>query len=394
MRQIIHVDMNAFYASCHQAQNAAWRGKPVLVAGDPQKRHGIILTASYEARQFGVKTGIPVWQAKKLCPSAIFVRPDHSLYMEYSSKILEIMKTYTPLVEPFSIDEAWLDVTGSRRLFGTVEEIGRDLQQRILTELQIPSSVGIATNKFLAKMASEFQKPKGFTVLWAESIPSKLWTLPVEEMVGVGRKLAPALREMGVDTVGQLAAMPVHLLVSRFGIVGEALQQLANGIDDAPVDPTALDTVKSVGHSLTLPRDINNPEDVGCVLLDLSERVGRRLRQGGYITRTITLTVKDHNFVSITRSRTLPEPTWLTEAIYNTAFDIYHQQFEPWRKVRLLGVSVSNLMPRDTGYQLSFWDDAGEKLNNLTQATDRIRDRFGDYSLRRARLCHEKREDD
>ena len=393
MRQIIHVDMNAFYASCHQAQNPAWRGKPVLVAGDPQKRHGIILTASYEARQFGVKTGIPVWQAKKLCPKAIFVRPDHLLYMEYSIKILAILRTYTPLVEPFSIDEAWLDVTGSRRLFGTVEEIGHDLQQRILTELGIPSSVGISANKFLAKMASELQKPRGFTVLWPEFIPAKLWPLPVGAMVGVGRKLSPALREMGVETVGQLAAMPVRLLASRFGVVGEALQQLANGIDDAPVDPGALDTVKSVGNSLTLPRDINNQEDVGSVLLDLSERVGRRLRQGGYITRTITLTVKDHNFVSITRSRTLPEPTCLTEAIYNTAFDIYHQQFEPWHKVRLLGVSVSNLLPRATGYQLSFWDDSTERLNNLTQATDRIRDRFGDYSLRRARLCQEKKEE-
>ncbi|MDW7651405.1 MAG: DNA polymerase IV [Bacillota bacterium] len=392
MRKIIHVDMNAFYASCHQADNPALREKPLLVAGDPQKRHGIILTASYEARRFGVKTAMPVWQAKKLCPQAVFIRPDHNLYRQYSEKILAIMRCYSPLVEPFSIDEAWLDLTGSSRLFGPVEEIGRQLQAQILTELGIPCSVGISANKFLAKMASERQKPNGFTLLWPKDVPTVLWPLPVEELVGVGRKLAPALREMGIHTVGQLAEMPVRLLVSRFGIVGEALQHLANGRDDAPVDPNVFDTVKSVGHSLTLPRDINDPEDVACVLLNLSERVGRRLRHGGYMARTVTLTVKDQNFVSATRSRTLHEPTSLTEVIYGTALDIYRTQFEPWRKARLLGVSVSKLLPRDAGCQLSFWDATGERLDRLTRTADEIRDRFGDGSLCRARLCRKKEE--
>lgn len=387
MRQIIHVDMNAFFASCHQAENPQCRGKPLLVAGDPQKRHGIILTASYEARRFGVKTAMSVWQARKLCPQATFIRPDHTLYRAYSEKILAIMKSYTPLVEPFSIDEAWLDVTGSGRLFGSIEEIGREIQSRILNELGICCSVGLSANKFLAKMASERQKPNGFTLLWPKDIPDLLWPLPVEEMVGVGRKLSPALREMGVETVGQLAAMPVRLLISRFGVVGEALQRLANGLDDSPVDPSVFDTVKSVGHSLTLPQDINDPEDVACVLLNLSEKVGRRLRRGGYAARTVTLTVKDQNFASATRSRTLYEATCLTEVIYATALDIYRTQFDPWRKVRLLGVSVSNLHTDDTGCQLSLWDESSEKLDALTRTTDKIRDRFGDGVLRRARLC-------
>ncbi|NLZ38713.1 MAG: DNA polymerase IV [Firmicutes bacterium] len=386
MRSIIHVDMNAFFASCHQAQNPGWRGKPLLVAGDPQKRHGIILTASYEARKYGVKTAIPVWQAKKLCPQGIFVPPDHSLYTSYSKKIFAILKEYTPLVEPFSIDEAWLDVTGSERLFGSAEEIGQMLQKRIAKELKIPCSVGIAANKFLAKMASERQKPRGFTVLRQRDIPSVLWPLPVEEMVGVGKKIAPALREMGIKTIGQLAAMPKRLLVSRFGIMGEILSQLANGIDDSPVDPYVFDTAKSIGHSITLPRDIDKPEEVARVLLDLSERVGRRLRRGGYLGRTITLTVKDQNFVSSTRSYTLQEATCLTEIIYRTALQLYQTHFESWRKVRLLGIAVSKLQLKEKGSQLTLWADETERLNRLTKATDMLKDRFGERILCRATL--------
>ncbi|NLP37854.1 MAG: DNA polymerase IV [Firmicutes bacterium] len=386
MRAIIHIDMNAFFASCHQAENPLWRGKPLLVAGDPQKRRGIILTASYEARKYGIKTGMPVWQAKKLCPEAIFIPPDHSLYLSYSQKILEIMRSYTPLVEPFSIDEAWLDVTGSKRLFGPAEAIGHTLQQRIRNELGIPSSVGIAPNKFLAKMASERKKPNGFTVINAGNMQEILWPLPVEKMVGVGHKSAAALKEMGINTIGELAKMPPKLLVSRFGVMGEILFHLANGRDDSPVDPHTLDTAKSIGHSVTLPRDINDPEDVSRVLLDLSERVGRRLRRAGYSARTVTLTIKDQNFVSVTRARTLNKPTFLTETIYKTALSIYHRQFEPWRKIRLLGVAVSNFQDRQSGFQLTLWGQNEEKLSRLTEAADTIKDRFGEQALRRATL--------
>ena len=333
-----------------------------------------------------MKTAIPVWQAKKLCPEGIFVPPNHSLYLAYSEKILTILRSYTPLVEPFSIDEAWLDVTGSFRLFGSAGEIGRVLQKRILEEVQIPCSVGIATNKFLAKMASERQKPNGFTVIGAEDVEKVLWPLPVEEMVGVGRKMAPALQEMGVETIGGLAAMPLRLLTSRFGVMGEILLHLANGEDNSPVDPHALDSAKSIGHSVTLPQDINDPDDISRVLLDLSERVGRRLRHGGYAARTVTLTVKDQNFVSSTRSRTLMEPTTLTETIFTTALSIYRQHYEPWRKVRLLGIAVSNLHDKVDGFQLSFWDNSDERLTRLTEAADVIKDRFGDYVLRRASL--------
>ncbi|MBS4023440.1 MAG: DNA polymerase IV [Dethiobacter sp.] len=392
MRHIIHVDMNAFFASCHQAENPAWKGKQLLVAGDPQKRHGIILTASYEARRCGVKTAMAVWQARKLCPHAIFVPPDHRLYLDYSFRILEILRSYTPLVEPFSIDEAWLDVSGCERLLGTAADIGRDLQFRIEQELNIPSSIGISCNKFLAKMASERRKPRGFTEIRPEDVPAVLWPLPVGELVGVGRKMAPKLAEMGVETIGQLAAMPVRLLESRFGVIGEALHRLAHGRDDSPVDPAALDDVKSVGHSITLPADINNPEDVAAVLLDLSERVGRRLRHGDYMSRTITLTVKDHNFVTTTRSRTLTEPTSLTDVIYQTAREIYHRSFEPWRKVRLLGISASNLSKPENGHQLRLFDSGGERLNLLTKAVDRVRDRFGEDALMRARLYGKEEE--
>ncbi len=390
MRRIIHVDMNAFFASCHQAREPGLRGRPVLVAGDPGERRGIILTASYEARASGVKTAMPVWQARKLCPEGLFIRPDHRLYLDYSRRILDILLRYTPLVEPYSIDEAWLDVTGCGRLFGPAEEIALDLQRRLGDELELPCSVGISSNKFLAKMASERQKPRGFTVLYPEQVPAVLWPLPVGEMVGVGRKTIPVLQEMGVATIGQLAAMPVRLLSGRFGVMGEILHQLARGHDESPVDPSALDSVKSVGHSVTLPRDISDPAEVDTVLLDLCDKVARRLRRSGCLARTVSLTVRDHNFVNMTRARTLGEPTGLTEVIYHTAREIHRHSFEPWRKIRLLGVTVSNLTEAGVGHQLSLFGADSERLERLTRTVDRLKDRFGDDSLQRARLCQTK----
>lgn len=390
VRRIIHVDMNAFYASCHQAQNPDWRGKPLVVAGDPERRRGIVLTASYEARRYGVKTAMPVGQARRLCPQGIFIPPDHGLYLGYSRRILEVLFNYTPLVEPYSIDEAWLDVTGSERLYGTAEDIGRAVQRRIREELGIPCSVGISVNKYLAKMASERLKPNGFTVLSPADIPRKIWPLPVDEMVGVGKKLAPRLREMGACTIGRLAAMPVSQLAARFGLIGETLHRLAHGQDDSPVDPSSLNGTRSLGHSLTLPRDIDDPEDVARVLLALSEQVGRRLRQHGYLARTVTLTVRDHNFTTFSRSRTLFEATFLTETIYRTATDIYRCSCEPRRKIRLLGVSVSNLLP-DPGYrQLCLFGRSEERLVRLTMAADGLRNRYGETVLQRARLCEKK----
>jgi DNA polymerase IV len=394
MRNIIHVDMNAFYASCHQAQTPAWRGNPLLVAGDPKRRHGIILTASYEARRCGVKTAMPVWQAKKLCPQGIFVPPDHELYLDYSLQILRILQDYSPLVEPYSIDEAWLDVTGCGKLLGDARDIGRSLQQRIDCELDIPCSVGISSNKFLAKMASERQKPRGLTIIYPQDVPEKIWPLPVSELVGVGRNLAPALGEMGVETIGQLAAMPVKLLVSRFGIMGEVLFHFAHGRDESPVDPQALESVKSIGHSLTLPRDISDPRDVDTVLLGLSEKVGRRLRQREHLARTITLTVKDHNFVTATRSLTLSEPTCLTDNIYRTARGIYRQKFEPWRKVRLLGISVSSLVKAEEERQMRLWGQDEYRQETLDKAVDNIRTRFGESALLRARLYRKEKNKD
>jgi DNA polymerase-4 len=271
-------------------------------------------------------------------------------------------------------------------LFGTAEEIGRKLQQRILHELKIPCSVGIGPNKFLAKMASGIQKPLGFTVINKSNLQKLLWPLPIEEMVGIGPKTAPILKEMGINTIGQLAAMPEKLLSGRFGVMGTFLWQLANGQDNSPVDPGALQTVKSIGHSVTLPRDISDPGEISRVLLALSERVGRRLRRSGYTARSVILTVKDHNFVSGSRTKTLPEPTVLTETIYQTAVSLYRQKFTPWRKVRLLGVAVGKLQLKEAGRQLSLFKNNREKLDRLTAAADEIRDRFGDKVLRRATL--------
>jgi DNA polymerase-4 len=229
MLNILHVDMNAFYASCHQVIDPKLRGKPVLVAGDPKKRNGIILTASYEARKFGVKTAMPNWQAQKLCPRGIFVKPDYDLYVRFSSEVVEILERFTPLVEVFSIDEAWLDVRGCEGLFGDSVSIGKQIQQAITCELGLPCSVGISGNKLLAKMASDLKKPMGLTVIAPEDVPKILWPLPVDELFGVGKHMAEKLKKMNINTIGDLAQVPHSLLEGAFGLNGRYLSLSACG---------------------------------------------------------------------------------------------------------------------------------------------------------------------
>lgn len=382
MLSIIHVDMNAFYASCHQAMDPSLKGKPVMVAGDPKKRNGIILTGSYEARKFGVKTGMPNWQARKLCPHAIFLRPDHALYADVSNKVMDILNRYSPLMEIFSIDEAWLDVRGCEGLFGDSIEIGKRIQREIFEELDISCSVGVSCNKLLAKMASDMQKPAGFTVLKFEDVPQKLWPLPVEELFGVGRRMAQHLNAMNINTIGDLAHVPVRLLEGEFGLNGRYLHMAANGIDDSPVIPNYLTNPKSMGHSITLSKDVTSWDEAERVLLSLSERVGRRVRKENFTGRTVTISLRDTSFYTITRSVTI-NYTNTTDDIFNAAKKLLHANWDGKTPLRLLGVSLSQLEKKCE--QISFFE-SDEKKKKLNEVVDEIKDRFGEEAIFRASL--------
>jgi DNA polymerase-4 len=379
--------MNAFFAACHQAQEPALKGKPVLVSGDPSSRHGIVLTASYEARRFGVKTAMPTAQALRLCPQALIVAPNFRLYSFYSKQIMAILNSFTPLVEQYSIDEAWLDVSGCENLFGPADNIAREIKQKIKHQLDLSCSIGIAPSKILAKMASDLEKPDGLVIITADNIASRIWPLAVDKLFGVGPQTTAALNSLGVFTIGDLAGFPLAVLKQRFGAYGPYLAQLAQGQDHSSVDPNP-DTAKSIGNSITLPQDAETAAEIETILLALAEEVGTRLRRRNLKGSTITVSVKTPDFRLITRSRTYPEATNLTETIYRRAGEIYRQHLQG-RRVRLVGVTVSNITAASAGTQLSLFPASeDDKRARLAQTVDQVRARFGDRSLVRARLLH------
>jgi len=387
-RTILLADMNSFFASVHQALNPKLQKKPVIVGGDPATRHGIVLTASYEAKAFGVKTGMALWEAERLCPNAVFVRPQHHLYIEFSTRILRIMRDFSPLVEPFSMDEAFVDITGCKKFFGSIKDTAQKLKQRIKNETGILCSVGIGPNKLLAKMAAEMQKPDGLTILKREDIPVKLWPLPVRKLFGVGPRYEHHLHLLNIYTIGDLAAYPPDILKRRFGVAGKILWLCANGIDTSPVNPHSLDRAKSMGQQITLPRDYRKFAEVKTVILELAEMVGYRVRSAGYVGKTVILTLKDHNFNWFSRMKTMEGYTDLSEDIYRSAVQLLEKHWVPFTPVRMVGVTLSNLV--SGGFvQLDVWGKK-KKMERLARACDYIRDRYGEKSLKRAASLSEE----
>jgi DNA polymerase-4 len=374
--------MNAFFASVHQALDPTLKGKPVIVGGDQAKRHGVVLAASYEAKASGVKTGMTVHEARVLCPDGIFLRPQYNLYVHFSTRILGIMRDFTPLVEPFSIDEAFLDVTGCQKLFGSPVEIALALKNRIRNEVGVTCSIGIGPNKLLAKMAAELQKPDGLTVLGYEDVPARLWPLPVRELFGVGPRYERHLRLLNIHTIGDLASFPVKILKIKFGVYGEVLWRCANGIDESPVDPHSLDRVKSVGQQITLPRDYRRSDEIKVVILELADRVAERVRSGGYAGKTVVLSLKDANFAYLSRMKTLRTHTDLAADIYRAAVDLMERHWPKGWPVRMVGVALAGLIPKPPE-QLTLFGDR-EKLSRAERSCDYIRSRFGEKAIIRA----------
>ncbi len=375
MCNIMLIDMNSFFASVHQALDPALRGKPVVVCGDPDKRHGIVLAASYEAKKYGVKTTMPKWEAEKLVPDGIYLRPDHKRYLEFSKRIMNIIRDFSPLVEQFSIDEAFVDMAGSHC---DIVETAKMIKKRIWEEVGVLCSVGIGPNKVVAKMAAELEKPDGLTLITKSEVPARLWPLPVKKLFGVGGSTQKKLNSLGIYTIGDLAGFPPDILERKLGAPGRALHVSANGESCSSVNPNSHDDLKSIGNQFTLSRDYKGPE-IKKAIMEIAEKVGHRVRQGRYMCKTVTLILRETDFTNRTWSHTLSEYTDISEEICSTAVRLFKSNWPQDKKVRLIGVSVSNLVPKR--YEQVDLFNEKEKLRKLDNACDQIKKRFGYNSI-------------
>jgi len=378
---ILHVDMDAFYASVEERDDPSLVGKPVIVGGSAEGR-GVVAAANYEARKFGVHSAMASARAKRLCPHAVFLNTRINYYAEISQQIREIFEQYTPLVEPLSLDEAFLDVTGSETLFGSSAEIGRLIKQQIRVELRLVASVGVAPNKFVAKIASDLQKPDGFLVVEPGQIQAFLDPLPVGRLWGVGKVTGQVLERRAIRTIGQLRQMPIGNLNELFGSSGEHYWRLAQGIDDRRVVPDR--EAKSISNETTFSEDISDMEMLRTWLVELVEQVAQRLRRQEIKGRTVELKVRFADFKTISRSLTLREPTNITQELLDAGVDLLIKRLPPRHlPVRLLGFGVSNLDDSGTSQKQLFDQPIQERHRELDRVADQIMAKFGKLAIRR-----------
>jgi DNA polymerase IV len=378
-RTILHVDLDAFFAAVEQRDRPELRGKPVIVGGDPAGR-GVVSAASYEARKFGVHSAMSLREAVRRCPDGVFLPVDGRRYQQASRDVMAILRRFTPAVEPISIDEAFLDVKGSRQLFGDGRAIAEAVKAAIRDDVGLTASVGVARTKLVAKIASDLRKPDGLVVVEPGDEATFLAPLPISRLWGVGEKTAVALTDYGVRTIGDLAAISPDVLVRRFGKHGGSLASRARGVDDDPVHEG--DSAKSVGHEHTFDVDTSDREIIERTLLAMSDGVAGRLRSAGVRASTIAVKIRDSSFRTITRQRTLPEPTDMTDPIFRAAVELARPEVRGIR-VRLLGVSASNLGDRE---QLGLFPTDDPRLRAAIEATDTIRRRYGSRAVTRGRL--------
>ena len=381
---IIHVDMDAFYAAVEVREQPELAGKPVIVGADPRGR-GVVSTCSYEARKFGVHSAMPISEAYRRCPTGVFVPVRMELYVSVSQVVMGVFRRFTPLVEPLSIDEAFLDVSGCESLFGPPETIAKKIKAEVLADTRLKCSVGVAPNKFLAKLATELGKPDGLTVITPERITEVLGPLPVTRVFGVGRRTAEALDAIGIRTVGELARADTALLIAHMGEAATAhMQCLARGEDERRVEPSRLP--RQLGSERTFERDVADARVLKRQLLDLSLHVGMELRRHGYRARTIRLKLRTEDFATTTRSRTLPNPTDSDRVISRTIAELFTKHL-PRLPVRLLGVTGADLVTGPDDQPTLFGPPEAEvKQAKMERAMDRVREKFGRQALRPASL--------
>ncbi len=381
-RKIIHIDMDAFFAQIEQRDNPKYKDTPLIVGG-PLHR-GVISSASYEARKYGLHAGMPLSKAKKMCPGGIYVPVNMEKYITESEKIKNIFFQFTPLVEMMGSDEGFMDITGCQKLFGDAVEIAKKIKGRIYEQTNLTSSAGIAPNKFLAKLASSLGKPNGLTVLQnTKKVRQKIKQLPISYIWGVGRVGQQTLNHMGINTIGQLADTPVHILESKLGQNGKIIHQLANGIDNRPVVPNQ--EPKSMGRETTYDQDIEDSAILKSTLLLLSQKVARNLNYKQYKAKTLTLKLRFADFKTITRRLTLERHTSNIMEIYRTAVKILEKTDISKKKIRLIGLTAGNLKPASMLTTL-FSDQEYERHENITQAIEQISEKFGRDKITLARI--------
>ncbi|MBS4191150.1 DNA polymerase IV [Bacillus sp. FJAT-49705] len=383
-RVILHVDMNSFYASVEMAYDPSLKGMPLAIAGNPEERRGIIVTCSYEARSFGVKTTMTLWEAKKLCPQLIVKKPNFDRYRAASIGMFEILNEYSSLVEPVSIDEGFIDITESFE-HGAPLEIAETIQKQIFERLDLPCSIGVAPNKFLAKMASNMKKPMGITVLRKRDVPKILWPLEVEEMHGVGKKTGEKLRRLEIKTIGDLAKASEIQLKSTLGINGHRLKERANGIDNRHVDPDAAAEFKSIGNSTTLPRDNSNQQELLRVIENLAGTVSVRLKRKKVLATSLSVMIRYKDRKTITRSKKLSNPIQKSDEIFEAAKQLF---LKHWNgdSIRLLGITGTDLVEQNEAVKqldlFSFEKEA--KKEPLFQVLNNLRKKYGSQIIERA----------
>ena len=391
---ILHCDCNGFYASVEQLSRPELKTVPMAVCGDPESRHGIILAKNELAKGFGVKTAETIREAKQKCPQLVLVPPHHGEYARWSKVVNAIYARYTEQVEPFGIDESWLDVTGSTTLFGDGKTIADRLRREVRQETGLTISVGVSFNKIFAKLGSDHKKPDATTVIFREDVPKIVWPKPVGELLYVGTSTQLILRSLGIRTIGQLAQADPQLLEVRLGKLGRQIWEYANGLEHSPV-ASIYDKrpVKSVGNGMTFRRDIAGESDVSLGIGALADEVATRLRKSGLQCRTVQLTIKDPNLRTITRQKGVERPTDLAREITACALELWRDNWPAEKPIRMLTVTAQNLVsPEESGEQLMLFDEENQNMRKkragLEQAMDAIRQKYGYGAIHAAGLLH------
>ena len=385
-RAILHIDMNSCYASIECLHHPEIRHLPVAVGGDVEARHGIILAKNELAKRAGVKTGEALWQAKQKCPDLVIVPPHYQLYLRFSRMARAIYAEYTDLIEPFGLDEAWIDVTGSG-VFGDAVEIAETIRNRVKFELGITVSIGVSFNKIFAKLGSDYKKPDAVTVFGKDDYREKVWPLPVEELLYVGPATTRKLRARCIRTIGDLAQTDPSLLHSWLGKMGYVLHAFANGNDPSPVAPLGEEAIiKSIGNSTTTPRDLTCEEDVNIIFYVLAESVAARMRENGFRAKTVQISLRDTDLFSFERQCKLESPSCLASELHDAGMRLLRDHYRFRKPLRSVGIRGMDLVPIQTAMQLNFFEDPvrREKRERLEVAVDELRRRFGHAAVSRA----------
>lgn len=391
-RTILHVDLNSFYASVECLYHPEIRNKPVAVCGDAEARHGIVLAKNQIAKQSGIKTGDVIWEARQKCPGLVLVSADFGKYLRFSRLAKAIYADYTDQIEPFGIDECWLDVTESIRLFGSGQEIANTIRQRFKSELGLTASVGVSWNKIFAKLGSDMKKPDATTVIAQENYKDVVWPLPVGDLLYVGRSTRKNLQNRAIFTIGNLANRDIKSLRLQLGVWGETLWSFANGFDSAPVKQLGEESIiKSVGNSTTTVRDLVNIQDVKLIIYVLAESVAARLRKHGLKCRTVSISVRSNDLISFERQCKLPSPTFLSGDIAGKAMELFKSNYRWDNPVRSLGVRACDLVTADQHVQLDLFQKDKIENETLEQNIDNLRKRFGHYSVQRCAMLLDRK---